>query len=618
MTELHHHQGPMAASQTSTSSLIGARLAKKKKKKNKNKNKHKKRRIDEPSNSNSQPDLTRDGLPPNGNQESHLPEVTICISQSNSHSNMTSSITSDDTVSSTAVQTEDNCPLVHHSVKFRTIGTWTDNSLKSDSKSQVRWDPEGPIDVIWETILANRDSLFDSSPKKTSNGKNRSGSTGELVFRFMERLRSSEKSYKQKALALLKQFDELKVGNSASESMSTNAKHSVDLERLKSSLTCSICLDIMAFPQTVTCGHSFCFHCIKMWLQEKRQTSSVQKCPSCRSEMAFTPICNVALENQIDLCLEQMQRSSSQDSEAGKLKNRIKEAKDAFKADQQLWNKIWTRSAVFDEEDNVFRCPYCQHEVIDGICSYCEAELGPEDFGVGEPVSDEYYDDGTLFPHELDIDGYDEVPYDVTFQVYSPGDWGHPTQAEDWAGFDDGGWDVEADSGEEASWGVTEDWGHASAEHWAGVHNGGSDMEDEMGVEDDDDESEIQEYSRNGYHMDGFVVEDDEIEDDTQMRQFVQEPDSDCDNSSGDEHPEYAVDDTQYQQDLLGDEVSIPVTRPLDRLRLRQVIHESDSDRESPQSSNATLRPSRQNDDEDGPTVTRRARKPCIEEEEDY
>jgi protein-L-isoaspartate O-methyltransferase len=45
--------------------------------------------------------------------------------------------------------------------------------------------------------------------------------------------------------------------------------------------TCFICMDFIVSPRTITCGHSFCAHCIAHWAEVREEAS----CPLCRTAM---------------------------------------------------------------------------------------------------------------------------------------------------------------------------------------------------------------------------------------------------------------------------------------------------------------------------------------------
>jgi hypothetical protein len=56
------------------------------------------------------------------------------------------------------------------------------------------------------------------------------------------------------------------------------------IPKIPSFLKCSICFGIFVKPSRITCGHTFCLHCINDWI--KKQTKAT--CPICR-EPAVNP-----------------------------------------------------------------------------------------------------------------------------------------------------------------------------------------------------------------------------------------------------------------------------------------------------------------------------------------
>ena len=47
-------------------------------------------------------------------------------------------------------------------------------------------------------------------------------------------------------------------------------------------LKCPVCLEMMMNPVRTKCGHTFCRHCIEIWIAEKGKKGKVS-CPSCQS-----------------------------------------------------------------------------------------------------------------------------------------------------------------------------------------------------------------------------------------------------------------------------------------------------------------------------------------------
>ena len=52
-------------------------------------------------------------------------------------------------------------------------------------------------------------------------------------------------------------------------------------QSLVSLLKCPVCLEMMMNPVRTKCGHSFCKHCVELWITEKGKKGKVG-CPSCQ------------------------------------------------------------------------------------------------------------------------------------------------------------------------------------------------------------------------------------------------------------------------------------------------------------------------------------------------
>ena len=97
----------------------------------------------------------------------------------------------------------------------------------------------------------------------------------------------------------------------------------VPVDHLKSLLTCSICLETLNDPRTLSCFHSFCKCCLEKFVKSQREKAMDKdidrfNCPTCRSEFSLKPYEEVAgmagshfICNMLDMMTIQRQAKTS-------------------------------------------------------------------------------------------------------------------------------------------------------------------------------------------------------------------------------------------------------------------------------------------------------------------
>lgn len=160
-----------------------------------------------------------------------------------------------------------------------------------------------------------------------------------------------------------------------------------------SNLECVICLDVMHVPFLCSCGHSFCFGCLRSWLKNKLN------CPTCRSKLKDPPVLNIQLRD-VSKALTEMFMDSLEDGDA---KQSLKDAREtqtheyerAAKAKRDLFGDSFALVVtLLDSSDGVLRCGNCHWEAHGSVCFNCGEPIR-------DPREDGYFDSD-------DGDAYDE------------------------------------------------------------------------------------------------------------------------------------------------------------------------------------------------------------------
>ena len=60
----------------------------------------------------------------------------------------------------------------------------------------------------------------------------------------------------------------------------------MDLEDLRTLITCRVCIRPLYEPYTISCGHTFCYSCLRQWFDRDRLQKT---CPDCRTMVVQQP-----------------------------------------------------------------------------------------------------------------------------------------------------------------------------------------------------------------------------------------------------------------------------------------------------------------------------------------
>ncbi|ODQ51838.1 hypothetical protein SAICODRAFT_49842, partial [Saitoella complicata NRRL Y-17804] len=145
------------------------------------------------------------------------------------------------------------------------------------------------------------------------------------------------------------------------------------LTRLRQSLTCEVCTELLYEPCTLACGHVQCYGCLMDWLQHKKT------CPQCRAKVVDKPVLTFVIRDMVDLFVSKVEVEDPE-GEGRTLREHQKEQRvmvEEHRASGEglfpgLFKNKFRGTRMMDLGDQVMRCASCGWEVEGGpSCLHC-------------------------------------------------------------------------------------------------------------------------------------------------------------------------------------------------------------------------------------------------------
>ncbi|KAF9571515.1 E3 ubiquitin ligase [Mortierella alpina] len=139
---------------------------------------------------------------------------------------------------------------------------------------------------------------------------------------------------------------------------------------LDGALQCSICVDYFSSPFTVECGHTFCYACLRSWLEIHKS------CPTCRTKLLRRPTLSFNIREQVHASIARLpepERKIAQEKMAADEQSmqRVQSKGDVWKDIFKPLSLEGIGNTIVDAEDGVRRCASCGWEVRGGVCVNC-------------------------------------------------------------------------------------------------------------------------------------------------------------------------------------------------------------------------------------------------------
>lgn len=202
---------------------------------------------------------------------------------------------------------------------------------------------------------------------------------------------------------------------------------------------CGICHEFLSVPMMISCGHNYCYRCLKNWFMTN--VNKELNCPNCRESVVNEPCLNLMIEQTLASLFEVLKarkkKMFKEEKERADLDELLRERfDDSFyhkndKNQGTLFDGVFKNSAVAiadADDDGIPRCSNCHWELEpedmedENICPHCHARIRNNASSLGNPNSINLNGRPTMMGNRDDYsDGeYDQIVDEI--RSYNPSD----------------------------------------------------------------------------------------------------------------------------------------------------------------------------------------------------